>query len=313
METKKHSWLEKGWSFFLFFILIILILFNKQIVNYLMVNVIYKREVVVMDANQYQKTNYNAFVKQTDDFVPKERQDLLNIIYTVLNNGWENFTFYCDYDNCIKDVNEITKDSYLLSNINNFVHPYNSFNRIYVTTNNFGKVTINVEHLYTEKQIEVINQKVEEIWNREIKDSMTTKDQIKVIHDYIINHTIYDLKRANAIENGIDEATPIHESHIAYGPLIEGYAICGGYSDAMAIFLDKMKIPNYKISSENHVWNFVKLDEKWYHLDLTWDDPVVTTGENLLIHNFFLISTKELEDKKTEQHIFEKEIYIEAQ
>ena len=313
METKKRSLIEKGIAIFLFLILVILVLFGRQIINYLMVNMIYKREIVVLDANQYQKQNDFAFVQTTTNFSPETRTDIINIIYTVLNNGWNNFTFYCDYENCIQDVNDITSDNYLLSNINNFVHPYNSFNRIYVTTNNFGKVNIKIERLYSENEIEAINQKVEEIWNSQIDETMKVEEKIRVIHDYIINHAVYDIDRANIIENGLDDSNPKYQSHIAYGPLIEGYAICGGYSDAMAIFLYKMGVPNYKISSENHVWNFVKLDDKWYHLDLTWDDPVILTGENLLIHNFFLIDTQELANKQTEQHLFEKQIYIEAQ
>ena len=37
-------------------------------------------------------------------------------------------------------------------------------------------------------------------------------------------------------------------------------------------------IINYKISNDEHIWNLVYLDEKWYHLDLTWDDPIITGG-----------------------------------
>ena len=38
-----------------------------------------------------------------------------------------------------------------------------------------------------------------------------------------------------------------YKSNTAYGVLIEGYGTCNGYSDAMAIFLNKMNIINYKI------------------------------------------------------------------
>ena len=38
-----------------------------------------------------------------------------------------------------------------------------------------------------------------------------------------------------------------YKSEIAYGPLFEGYAVCGGYTDLMELFLEKMNIKSYKI------------------------------------------------------------------
>ena len=79
----------------LFFIaiLVITIVYQKEIVNYIMVNYIYQKEIVIENANEY-KRNYNYnFVQQTDNFYPKNKQDILNIFYSVLNNGWDTFTF----------------------------------------------------------------------------------------------------------------------------------------------------------------------------------------------------------------------------
>ena len=80
----------------------------------------------------------------------------------------------------------------------------------------------------------------------------------------------------------------------------------------MAIFLDYYDIPNYKVISENHIWNAVYLNNKWYHLDLTWDDPVMKDGSNTLEYTFFLITTKELEEQATNQHIFNKSVFSEV-
>ena len=84
------------------------------------------------------------------------------------------------------------------------------------------------------------------------------------------------------------------ESYTAYNLITSGISICGGYSDIMAIYLNKLGIKNYKITSENHIWNLLELDGVWYHLDATWDDPVASDGNQYLIHNFFMISTEEL-------------------
>ena len=80
----------------------------------------------------------------------------------------------------------------------------------------------------------------------------------------------------------------------------------------MALFLDKMGIKNYKISSSSHIWNLVYIDGDWKHLDLTWDDPVLVNGENAITDIFFLISTDELYSKNTSQHIFDENVFSEA-
>jgi len=33
---------------------------------------------------------------------------------------------------------------------------------------------------------------------------------------------------------------------------------------------------NSKNQTENHAWNYVKLEGKWYAVDVTWDDPIIT-------------------------------------
>ena len=68
---------------------------------------------------------------------------------------------------------------------------------------------------------------------------MDTKEKIKAIHDYIINTTVYDKKSADKILKG---ETVLNNVHKANGPLFDGMAICGGYSDAMALFLEKLNI-----------------------------------------------------------------------
>ena len=67
---------------------------------------------------------------------------------------------------------------------------------------------------------------------------------------------------------------------------------------------------NYKISNEEHIWNLVYTDGNWYHLDLTWDDPISDTNVNR--DTYFLITTETLEKLNDGTHHFDKEIYKEA-
>lgn len=284
------------------------LIYNDEIINFI-VNTFsnYNKDATVLNNNEYANNNDYSYVKLTDDFVPKNKNDIINIYYTILNSGMSSFTFYCssEYKDCINDINYISNNQILLSEINNFVPVYNSFQNIDTEFDSLGKVTITITHNYTNSQIEIIESKVDDIYNELIKDNMTDNEKIKSIHDYIINTTKYDTDRSD------NKITKYH-SDIAYGALIEHYAICGGYADSMKLFLDKLNIPNYKISSENHIWNLVKLDNKWYHLDLTWDDPVTSTGEDVLEYDYFLITTEQLKKLETDQHIFDENVYQEA-
>ena len=285
----------------------------NEIMYFVMRNVVYKETNLIQENNIYYKKDEFMYVEETNDFTPKNKQEILNIFYTALNGGWDQFTYYCDttYTNCISDTQDIINDKYLLSNINNFVGTYNSYKKILVNMNSLGRVNIIFEKNYSENLIQILSAKVDEIYNNIINDNMSNRDKIKAVHDYIINNTVYDEEKALEIEKGI--VNNYNLSNNAYGPLITGKAICSGYTDAMALFLDKMGITNYKISSERHTWNLVKLDDKWYHLDLTWDDPkVVNENINLLEYNFFLIDSKELEKINTGEHNYDRTVYLEA-
>ena len=262
--------------------------------------------ITLKEKNEYYRDYNFEFVQNTENFLPENKTDLYNIYYTAINSGKESFTFYCPdkYKSCLEDIKYLANDEITLSDINNFVHPYNSFDHIETEYDTLGKVTIKVNHIYTDEHINEINTKINSLKQELIKENISQEEQIKIIHDYIINNSKYDSDRS-------DRNIVNYKSDIAYGPLFEGYAICGGYTDLMAIFLNELNIVNYKISSRNHVWNAVKLNNIWYNLDLTWDDPVTSDGSNYLSHNYFLISTEELLDLEKIEHSFDGNVYKE--
>lgn len=282
----------------------------KSLMKMVMQNVVDKDYNITRENNEYFRNESWNYVQLTNNFNPSNIQDIMNIFYTALDSGWDEVTYYCadEYISCIKDTENITNDNYILSNINNFVSTYNSYNRIFVNYNSIGRVNITFERIYNKQQIEAINRKIDLIIKDIINDNMSDEEKIKAIHDYIINNTKYDEERANIVKSGTYD-TLLHSSNTAYGALFNGKAICGGYTDTMALFLDKLGFKNYKISTNSHIWNVVYINGTWKHLDLTWDDPVTNTGEDILEYNFFLISDEELENKNTSQHNYDKSIY----
>lgn len=295
---------------FILGVFILSLKFHNEIVN-IIINTINNFDHTINEStklanNEYAINQDYKFIKITDNFSPKSDTDIKNIYYTIINSGMNNFTFYCnkEYKNCIDDINYISNNQKLLSYINDFVPAYNSFKNIETEFDSLGKIKVTIKHNYTQTEIDEINNKIDEIIKSEINDDMDDEAKIKAIHDYIINNTKYDKDRS-------DNKVTKYNSNTAYGALIEGYAICGGYADSMKLFLDKFKIPNFKVSSENHIWNAVYLNNKWYHLDLTWDDPVTKNDEDILEYNYFLIDTDELLSLEQEQHIFDQNIFLE--
>ena len=276
--------------------------------------------LVIENSNEYTKDTDYLYVQRTKDYIPYSYQDLLNIYYSVINNGWNQFTFYCpkEYTNCLNDISNISEDELILTHLNNYIHPFNSFTNIRTSINENGEITLYIYYLYSEDEIKIIDEKTDELLNNLITSDMDDYTKLKTIHDYIINNVKYDVERNE--ENSSD-----YSSYTAYGPLFEGYATCNGYTDLMAIFLTKLGFNNYKVattpdeisySSTGHIWNALYYDNSWVHIDLTWDDPVSSDQKDYLFHTYFLVTTEAMEEADKgetviEEHNFNKLFYLE--
>ena len=65
------------------------------------------------------------------NFRPNSIEDIKDIYYTVLNNGWIDFTFYCpkSYTNCVEDVRKIANNNEYITKLNGYVSPFNSYKK----------------------------------------------------------------------------------------------------------------------------------------------------------------------------------------
>ncbi|MEG1143572.1 MAG: transglutaminase-like domain-containing protein [Bacilli bacterium] len=287
--------MKKILKFLIYLNLLLFIFFlfytNKEAILELIVP---KREIVIKESNKYKRTyDYTTF-KVSNDFIPNNKEDILNIIYNILNNGYDTFTFYCDdeYNECFDDVIKISNDDSLISKIVNYVSPLNSYENFNTTVDNQGKIKINVNRTYNEQDINYIDSTVESIISSlNINSSDGDLSALTKVHNYIIDNVTYDksLQKNKAI-NALRDKT----------------ATCNGYANLLSIFLDKLNIPNFKVSSDNHLWNAVYIDGIWKHVDSTWND---TNDKNH--HLFFLIDTTKLLSLDKEEHNFDIEFYKE--
>ena len=114
-------------------------------------------------------------------------------------------------------------------------------------------------------------------------------EKLKYVHDWIVNNTAY-------IKDDTDYETE------ADGPVVYGTAICEGYAKAFMYFAQSMGFDCVCVigyAGVPHMWNMVKLDGEWYHVDVTWDDPVRSDGKQVLRDTYFLISDEEIEADHT--------------
>ena len=64
--------------------------------------------------------------------------------------------------------------------------------------------------------------------------------------------------------------------YTAYGALVNQTAVCQGYSMAANYIFEYLGIESLYARSAvmGHGWNLVMVDGQWYHLDITWNDPL---------------------------------------
>ena len=143
---------------------------------------------------------------------------------------------------------------------------------------------------YSKKKIQSINNQIELVAN-DIKNqisnfNLTTPYSIlRYIHDYLITK----------IEYTLDEER-LHIRTI-YGALVENKCVCEGYAEAFQYLAKMYDIDCIIARSSIHEWNFVRLNGKWYVVDVTFDDPLTgntqtPSGYNdNLRTNYFLTGT----------------------
>ncbi len=85
----------------------------------------------------------------------------------------------------------------------------------------------------------------------------------KYVHDTLINLISYSKDTEN------------HQS--AYDALVNQKAVCAGYTKAFQLIMHKLGVPTYYvtgISTEDHAWNLIELEDGFYNIDLTFDDQI---------------------------------------
>lgn len=253
----------------------------------------------------YSKTIYKAFESNKENM--KEGTYKINLGTSFSNilskqNGQEELGKY--YQSAIEAYTYDNQDVFYLSpnkmylNIETTTKGQNKTYNVYI--NNGEEANYLNEEFSNKQDINLALEKIEAI-RKQIIHNKTGNDyeDIKMVHDYLVENIEYD--------------TSLQEKNIynIYGALINGKCVCEGYARAFKYLLDGLGIESTMVigkginssgQSENHAWNYVKLENNWYAVDCTWDDPVIIGGGyigNSSKYRYFLKGKEDMEKDHT--------------
>lgn len=111
---------------------------------------------------------------------------------------------------------------------------------------------------------------------------MSDFNKIIYVHDHLVKDFEYD--------NSLTKYT-------AYEILTTGSGVCSAYSQAFKLYMDVLCIPcEYAESPKmDHAWNMVYLEGNWYHMDVTWDDPLPDTPNSIHWNINTLLNDEEIQ------------------
>lgn len=137
-------------------------------------------------------------------------------------------------------------------------------------------------YLMTPEQAAFVEMNVQEMIASINKKSLSDVEKVRAVNDYIVATTAYT-DQTNA------------SPHSAYTVLAEHGGVCQGYALLAHTMLQKLGIETKYIvgyvGQQGHAWNLVKLDNQWYHLDTTWNDPV-PDRKGSIRYQYFLVDDR---------------------
>ena len=120
--------------------------------------------------------------------------------------------------------------------------------------------------------------------------SMSDYEKLKIFHDYLVLN----------VESSTDDPT----ADSIYGALVNKKALCEGYAKAFSYLCNLAGIENMIVTGYtdvDHMWNMVKLEGKWYHIDVGWGKPSAALSErypDMVLYQYFLSEDSIMENNR---------------
>ncbi|KYZ67762.1 S-layer homology domain-containing protein [Bacillus sp. GZT] len=161
---------------------------------------------------------------------------------------------------------------------------YNRSNVSYGLNGSPGNYTFTLKITYreTKEQTEYVMKQAKAIVSSITQVGMDDHEKVKAIHDYVVKHISYDTS---------------YKAYTAYEALVNRSAVCQGYALLTYQLLKEAGIENHFVvgtgDGQPHAWNLVKIENKWYHLDTTFDDPV-PDEQGRVTYSYFNLSDEQI-------------------
>lgn len=242
-----------------------------------------------------------SFKYKSDGVIPRQLKTIQNYeqFYTAIENAFYSF------DNQLSlKLNNYHQENYNLNQTINRVlennpdldYGYTGASAQISDTGSRRIMEIYFEYAFSKKQMmamrKAVDQKAERVVTSLIKPDMIDYEKELALHNYLVNNAKYSQKFLRGSLNSKEESTP-------YGVLIKGVGGCSSYAKAMQKLLNMAGVKCIYVTGtakgQPHAWNIVKVSGKYYHLDVTWDDPVTNTGKNVLRYDYFNLSDSQIE------------------
>lgn len=161
---------------------------------------------------------------------------------------------------------------------------------------------------------------------KSIASGVVTRVEVEYLDPYLYDRKLYTAKLNNILEETVypdmsqwQIALSIHdylavryaydeklEMRDTYDLLVSGTGVCAGYAELYQDLLEMAGLECIQCLSEdmNHVWNMVRINGVWYHVDLTWDDPVSNVIGRVM-HTYFLIDDETMSDNEHAHYAWE--------
>lgn len=297
-------------------VLIILVICVLAVVG---VSVVINNQTIRDGLSKFISGFYNENLEEySNDFeINRLRIKNQDFYYNTLNNECKNV--YTAIANATKDLKESVKvneyeyidnqkaleDVEIAMNAFFADHPevfYVNNQYTIVTSKILFKDVISVNLTYSvaskselEEKIVAIEKSIDNIMNGVVSNN-PIEMQI-YLHDNVAKNTeYYDYTKIEDVPQ---------DCHNIYGAFINNKAVCDGFTKAMQILLNKKDIESIsvlgKLETQSHAWNLVKLNDNWYHMDLTSNKSIKETKNNepIILHSYFNITTEEISKTHT--------------
>lgn len=120
-----------------------------------------------------------------------------------------------------------------------------------------------------------------------INQGTSPEEKLLLAHDYIVENVEYNdeiLEGDNYIDYDEEQAA---YSQSAYSALCLGLTVCAGYSEAMQLLCNSIGIDALCVTSYNHQWNKVRMNDSWYNVDVTWADSEYDDGTKVTWYEYY--------------------------